>query len=148
VIHLHLPPLRDIREEIPVLANHFLKEYCRDTSRGSMEFAPDVLRKLTHAPWPGNVRQLRNEVTRLAACARGSVIEEEDLWEGTTTPEPVAAAPTPKTKPQSLKKAVEDLERSMISEALTSTKNNQQQAAKMLGLSRQGLINKLKRYEL
>jgi Nif-specific regulatory protein len=133
VIHLHLPPLRDIREEIPVLANHFLKEYCRDTSRGSMEFAPDVL---------------RNEVTRLAACARGSVIEEEDLWEGTTTPEPVAAAPTPKTKPQSLKKAVEDLERSMISEALTSTKNNQQQAAKMLGLSRQGLINKLKRYEL
>src|SRR5205823_14977038 len=62
VIHIHMPPLRDIREEIPLLANHFLKEYCRETARDVMEFAPDVLRKLTLAAWPGNVRQLRNEV--------------------------------------------------------------------------------------
>jgi len=105
---------------------------------------------LTHAPWPGNVRQLRNEVTRLAACARGSTIEVEDLWEGIPAPEAEAAVPVPApgTTPQSLKKAIEDLERRMIGEALASTKNNQQQAAKMLGLSRQGLINKLKRYSL
>jgi Nif-specific regulatory protein len=149
VIHLHLPPLRDVREEIPLLANHFLMEYCRDTTRGSMEFAPEVLRKLMQAPWPGNVRQLRNEVMRLAACARGNVILEDDLWEGTPVPEPVAAVAVPaKSKAQSLKQAVEELERRMISEALAGTKNNQQQAAKMLGLSRQGLINKLKRYEL
>jgi transcriptional regulator with GAF, ATPase, and Fis domain len=151
VIHLHLPPLRDIREEIPLLANHFLKEYCRETARGSLEFAPEVLRRLAHAPWPGNVRQLRNEVTRLAACARRSVIELEDLFEGTTEPSTTAAPAAPETrkaKPTSLKKAIEDLERHMISEALAGTKNNQQQAAKMLGLSRQGLINKLKRYAL
>jgi DNA-binding NtrC family response regulator len=98
VIHLHLPPLRDIREEIPLLANHFLKEYCRETARGSLEFAPGVLRKLTSTAWPGNVRQLRNEVTRLAACARGSVIEEDDLWEGTQAQEtaaPVASRQAP-----------------------------------------------------
>src|SRR5436190_892487 len=74
VIHIHLPPLRDVREEVPLLANHFLKEYCRDTARGDMEFSPAVLRKLSSSPWPGNVRQLRNEVIRLAACARGSLI--------------------------------------------------------------------------
>jgi len=147
VIHLHMPPLRDIREEIPVLANHFLKEYCRETARGPLEFSPDVLRKLSIAPWPGNVRQLRNEVTRLAACARGNVIEEDDLWEGVPGPDKNEPAAVP-VKLQSLKKAVADLERRMIADALASTKNNQQQAAKILGLSRQGLINKLKRYSL
>ena len=98
VIHIHLPPLREIREEIPLLANHFLKEYCRESGRGDMEFSPDVLRKLSASPWPGNVRQLRNEVMRLAACARGSVIEEEDLWEGLPAPrrEPAAAVATAK----------------------------------------------------
>jgi Nif-specific regulatory protein len=147
VIHIHLPPLRDVREEVPLLANHFLTEYCRETARGTLEFAPAVLRRLVNAPWPGNMRQLRNEVTRLAACARGSVIEEEDLWEGTPAPDAPTPAASP-AKPQSLKKAIAELERRMISEALAGTKHNQQQAAKMLGLSRQGLINKLKRYGL
>ena len=147
VIHIHMPALRDIREEVPLLANHFLTQYCRETAREPMEFAPGVLRKLATAPWPGNVRQLRNEVMRLAACARGTVVEEEDLWEGIPAAEAAQSAPQP-VKLQSLKKAVEDLERRMIAEALAGTKNNQQQAAKILGLSRQGLINKLKRYSL
>jgi DNA-binding NtrC family response regulator len=158
VIHIHLPPLRDIREEIPLLANHFLTEYCRETGRGSMQFSPGVLRSLAAASWPGNVRQLRNEVMRLAACAAGSMIEEEEMWQGLPSPRQetaVAAAasasastiPRP-PRPQSLKDAIEQLEREMIGDALTATRNNQQQAARRLGLSRQGLINKMKRYEL
>jgi DNA-binding NtrC family response regulator len=93
------------------------------------------------------VRQLRNEVMRLAACARGARVEEEDLLLGVapSSREPVAAVPV---KLQSLKKAMEELERRMIAEALESTRNNQQQAARVLGLSRQGLINKMKRYSL
>jgi Nif-specific regulatory protein len=155
VIHIHLPPLRDIREEIPLLANHFLAEYCREMGRVPMQFSPDVVRKLATSPWPGNVRQLRNEVMRLAACAGGSVIQEEDLWQGLPEPrhEALGAAATAATvhkdtRPKSLKDAIEQLEREMISEALTATRNNQQQAARRLGLSRQGLINKMKRYEL
>jgi DNA-binding NtrC family response regulator len=156
VIHIHLPPLRDIREEIPLLANHFLNEYCRETGRGSMQFSPAVLRNLSTSGWPGNVRQLRNEVMRLAACAAGPVIQEEDLWEGLPAPrqeQPAALAAgvgsaAKAARPQSLKDAIEQLEREMISEALAATRNNQQQAARRLGLSRQGLINKLKRYEL
>src|SRR5438270_11018473 len=60
VIHIHMPPLRDIREEIPLLANHFLKEYCRETGQNPMEFSSAVVRKLAAAAWPGNIRQLRN----------------------------------------------------------------------------------------
>ena len=147
VLHIHMPPLREIREEIPLLANHFLNEYCRETRRESLEFAPGVLRRLMQSPWPGNVRQLRNEVMRLAACARGRVIAEEDLWESAPAPDP----PLPALQPSAvttLKKAVADLERRMIAEALATTKSNQQQAARRLGLSRQGLINKMKRYSI
>ena len=151
VIHIHTPPLRDIREEIPQLANHFLTEYCKELGRGPMEFAPAVMRKLMVAAWPGNVRQLRNEVMRLAACARQRVIDEDDLLEGLPAPDAAAAAPAapPKSaKLEPLKKAVADLERRLIAEALRETRNNQQQAAKTLGLSRQGLINKMKRYSI
>ena len=147
VIHIHMPPLRDIREEIPLLANHFLQEYCRETSRGPMEFATEVMRRLTVSTWPGNVRQLRNEVMRLAACARGRMIEEEDLAIGLPAPTVVPPSTQP-ARAASLKKAVAELERNMIGDALARTKNNQQQAARMLGLSRQGLINKMKRYSI
>jgi DNA-binding NtrC family response regulator len=142
-----MPPLREIRDEIPLLAKHFLKEYCRETGREAMEFAPEVIRKLVGSPWPGNVRQLRNEVMRLAACARQNLIEEEDLWEGLPAPGRDQPA-TPPLKLQSLKKAVAEVERRMIAEALQETRSNQQQAAKLLGLSRQGLINKMKRYSI
>jgi len=152
VVHIHMPPLRDIREEIPLLANHFLRGYCREVGRPAMELTPEVLRRLATAPWPGNVRQLRNEIMRLAACSRHDVIGEEDLSEGLpgTLKAPVLEQrPAGRTaRPQSLKTAIEDLERRMIREALAETRNNQQQAARVLGLSRQGLINKMKRYSI
>ena len=144
-----MPPLREIREEIPLLANHFLEEYCRETNRAAMEFSQGVLRRLLTAPWPGNVRQLRNEVMRLAAITRQNVIPEDDLWEG--VPAPVLPQPASQPVPRkevSLKKAVADLEREMIAGALENTRNNQQQAARLLGLSRQGLIYKMKRYSM
>jgi Nif-specific regulatory protein len=148
VIHIHMPPLREIREEIPLLAHYFLKGYCAETGRAAMQFSPEVVRKLAAADWPGNVRQLRNEVMRMAACAPGNVIVEEDLWAGIPTPGPSrlgAQAAAPKT---TLKDAVEELERRMIAETLEATRNNQMQAARQLGLSRQGLINKMKRYAI
>src|SRR5580692_9142161 len=110
VVHIHMPPLRDIREEIGMLANHFLKEYGKETSRPAMEFSPEVLRRLTAAPWPGNIRQLRNEVMRLAAIARQNVIGEDDMWEGVPAPrsEPVVVR-TKDSKGLSLKAAVSQL---------------------------------------
>ncbi|HEX3944641.1 MAG TPA: sigma-54-dependent Fis family transcriptional regulator [Rhizomicrobium sp.] len=148
VVHIQMPPLRDVREDVPLLARHFLKAYCQEMSRGAMEFSPPILRKLSNSPWPGNVRQLRNEVMRLAACAQGSTISEDDLFDDDLTVGPPPPPAPPGVKQQSLKKAVAELERQMIQETLTSTRNNQQQTARLLGLSRQGLINKLKRYAI
>ena len=148
VIHIQMPPLRDVREDIPLLARHFLRDYCREMGRAALELSPFVLRKLTMSAWPGNVRQLRNEVMRLAACAQGSSITEEDLFEDELSSGPGPQQPAASVKPQSLKKAIAELEKSMIQEAMTSTHNNQQQTARLLGLSRQGLINKLKRYSI
>jgi transcriptional regulator with PAS, ATPase and Fis domain len=82
---------------------------------------------------------------RLSACSSGDLIVEDDLWE--TLPPPRHDSP-PSAPRSTLKDAVEDLERRMIEQALTETRNNQLQAAKTLGLSRQGLINKMKRYAL
>jgi Nif-specific regulatory protein len=147
VLHIHMPPLREIREEIPLLANHFLREYCRENHRPPLAFAPRVLRILEEQPWPGNIRQLRNEVIRVAACAQQNIITEEDLWIGAARDPD--RRPAPKAhRPATLKKAIEELERTMIDDALRKTRNNQQQAARLLGLSRQGLINKMKRYAI
>lgn len=148
VVHIHMPPLREIREEIPLLANHFLKEYCREAGRAGLELSPAVVRRLSAAGWPGNIRQLRNEVMRLAACGRGNVITEEDLWEDLpAVPEQkLVPAGAPSGGQLSLKKAIAELEERMIRQAMEQTRGNQQQAARRLGLSRQGLINKMKRY--
>jgi Nif-specific regulatory protein len=148
VIHVQMPPLREIREEIPLLANHFLSEYCKESGRHPMRFSTEVIRRLVTRDWPGNVRQLRNEVMRLAACSSGDLIAEDDLWE--TLPQPHYDCPpvTSSLPRPTLKDAVEDLERRMIAQALAETRNNQLQAARTLGLSRQGLINKMKRYAL
>jgi DNA-binding NtrC family response regulator len=148
VLHLHMPPLREIREEIPLLARHFLNEYCRENGRAAMEFAPEVMRRLCGAAWPGNVRQLRNEVMRLAACARQDLIVDDEAWEELPGPIVAGEPPAVPARAQSLKTAVEELERKLIGDALRSTRGNQQQAAKVLGLSRQGLINKMKRYSV
>jgi Nif-specific regulatory protein len=145
VIHVQMPPLREIREEIPLLANHFLSEYCKESGRPMMRFSPGVIRHLVTRDWPGNVRQLRNEVMRLSACSSGDLIVEDDLWETLPPPRHDSPPPVPRSK---LKDAVDDLERRMIAQALSETRNNQLQAARSLGLSRQGLINKMKRYAL
>jgi DNA-binding NtrC family response regulator len=135
VIHIHLPPLREIREDIPLLAGHFLREHCREAGRETLRFSPAVLQDLAAAPWHGNSAQLRAEIARMAGSAMNGVIEA-------LSPRKEAAP----ARPRSLKIAVEELEREMIVAALASANHNQQQAARLLGLSRQGLINKIKRY--
>ena len=141
-----MPSLREIREDIPLLANHFLAESCRDSGK-QLEISHGVLRRMMERDWPGNVRQLQNEIKRLVACARKRVITEEDLCEGIPEARDQERK-LPARTGASMKGAVEELERQMIADMLRSTGNNQQRAAKALGLSRQGLINKMKRYKL
>lgn len=147
VIHIRMPPLREIREDIPLLANYFLATYCRELNRDSMTLAADAVHCMMQQPWPGNVREFQNELKRLVVSVRKKVITEADLSEPTRNAAMghASAAATPE---RSLKKTIAELEKRMILAALQRYGQNQQQAARALGLSRQGLINKIKRYAI
>jgi DNA-binding NtrC family response regulator len=114
VIHLALPPLREIPEDIPLLAAHFLRRCCAEFGRDPAEFVPAPAGGMSSRPWPGNTGQLEAEIRLLV---RGT-----------------------------LKQTVAKVEKQMIEEALEAAHGNQCQASKALGLSRQGLINKMNRY--
>ncbi len=145
VVPIRTPSLREIPDDIPVLAHYFLHKYCRQMERELKKFSVSALRRLTAYSWPGNVRQLENEVKRLVVMVRRTTISEEDLEEGIRRiSEQGVSASGFRTLPQ----AVEELERRMIEEALLVCRHNQVQTAKRLGLSRQGLIKKIKRYQV
>lgn len=152
VVFIRMPSLREIPEDIPIVAHRLLFDICREQGRSRMEFAPELLGKLQLMSWPGNSRQLQNEIRRLVACARGPVLREEDWAEGLPIPRPStgpSSFPTTTLHTESrLRTAMDGLERQLISEALQRCGHNQLKAAKSLGISRQGLLNKLKRFGL
>ena len=146
VIHIQMPPLREIREDIPGLANYLLANYCREMKTEPMTLATDAARACTDYPWPGNVRELENEMKRLVLSVSGNTVARKDLSEairrnGTET---ASALSTPRF----LKDVISEIEKRMIREALQQTKQNQLHAAKALGLSRHGLIKKMKRHNI
>ncbi len=147
VVTIHTPPLREIREDIPVLARTFLLRYCQAMEKPQKSLSAGAMRCLTQYDWPGNVRELENEIKRLVVSTRRTAIAEEDLAESIRTP--VGQGGTQAgSAARSLKNAVEELERRLVAEALQRCRGNQVQAAKLMGLSRQGLIKKIARYGL
>jgi Nif-specific regulatory protein len=146
VIHIQMPPLREIQEDIPILVNYYLANYCREMKRDAMNLAPQAASVCMNYPWPGNTRELENEVKRLVLSVSGNTIAKEDLSE-TIRRSGTEVAPSLST-PRFLKDVVCEIERRMIQEALQQSKQNQLHAAKALGLSRHGLIKKMKRYSI
>ena len=144
VIRIHVPPLRDRREEIPHLSTFFLREASERLGKPDVRLSADTLDLFDAFSWPGNVRQLRNEIHRAVAMAAPA---------GTVTPEllsPVFAGgdgtPTPRrARNVTLAAAVEGLEREMIEGALQRAGGNISQTARALGLTRRGLYLKLDR---
>jgi len=147
VIQIQMPPLREIREDIPLLARHFLSKYCKEMQKEPRRLAQEALNCLVNYAWPGNVRELKNEMKRLVISAQDTVIAKNDLSPAIQDYGGEKISSTRKTSPY-LKDKVVEIEIQMIREALEACGQNQQQAAKALGLSRQGLIKKMKRYGL
>jgi Nif-specific regulatory protein len=150
VIHIHMPPLREMRADIPLLAMHFVKRYSKEIGRDADSFSADAMKAMTAYNWPGNVRQLENEVKRALVMATGRQIRLEELSEEIRE-ERLMAPETDKLDPgskQKLKDRVMVLEIQMIRDAMSQTNGDRRRAAKILGLSHQGLLNKLKRYGL
>ncbi|MDH3627695.1 MAG: sigma-54 dependent transcriptional regulator [Acidobacteriota bacterium] len=141
VIPVHLPSLREHPEDIPVLAQHFVREYTEQLGRGPEGFDDETLDLLVHYSWPGNVRELQNMIERLVVLNSGSKIESS------TVPESVRQAATEagrKTAPGTLKQ----LERERIEIALREAGGNKKLAARKLGIHRSTLYAKMRRYGL
>ena len=148
VVRIQTPSLRDIPEDIPVLANHFLQKHCAAMAQEVKQFTQAAMDRMGGHDWPGNARQLENEIQRLVASVRSKTIAEDQL---AIQRECKVAPPTTGSLPQtakSLSDAVEALERQMIHEALAASGGNRLKAAQSLGLSRQGLFKKLKKLGL
>jgi Nif-specific regulatory protein len=145
VVHVRMPALREMADDIPLLASVLLAEHCRELGRQPPELASEALACLKNYGWPGNVRELGNEMKRLAVIVRRERIEVADLAESIRSSTGLTEA---QPSEQPLSDAVADLEQRMIVDALEKCRFNQQQAARLLGLSRQGLLNKVKRYKI
>jgi DNA-binding NtrC family response regulator len=151
VIHIRMPALREIRSDIALLATHFLRKYSKEMGRDIEGLSQDATKALMAYHWPGNVRELENEIKRAVVLASGREIQVEDLSDPIREERlAVSDADSPKKggEKQTLKDRVTTLEIQMIRDAMGQTDSDRRRAAKILGLSHQGLINKLKRYGL
>jgi transcriptional regulator with PAS, ATPase and Fis domain len=156
VATLTLPPLRERKEEIPALAALFLARYSRECQRMDLRLGDDLVAALLLYDWPGNVRQLANEIRRLVAMAdNGDILGVRDLapevirkWNAHSGPKfPPVAAPTYTVRlDQPLGQAVAELEREFINRALAASGGKVTDAARFLGISRKGLFLKRKRW--
>jgi transcriptional regulator with GAF, ATPase, and Fis domain len=148
VITVTLPPLRDRREDIPLLVGRFLEEFTRDG--GPKTVSEDAMRALQGYHWPGNVRELRNEIQRAAALSDRVIVPLvlSDSVRGQREEAPAVADLGRRTLKEMVKGVTEELERKVIQEALVRSRGRKAQAARLLGVSRPTLDSKIDHYNL
>jgi DNA-binding NtrC family response regulator len=137
-VEIHLPPLRERRDDIPLLAGHFLKQFAARYRRPVAGFSPDGMRALLEYSWPGNVRELAHAIERATLLAEGDAVTAADLNFRAATDA------APKLDEMSL----EEVERALITKALARHEGNVSLAAQALGLSRSALYRRLQRHGL
>jgi DNA-binding NtrC family response regulator len=147
VVTVELPPLRARAEDIPLLAEHIVRRLARKYRWPQLALAPDAVEYLRHQPWPGNVRQLQNVLARAAILVRGRLILPDDLA-GASPTSTATPADAPHDHPMSLKDLLAETERRAIQHALEQTAWNRTQAARLLGISRRQLFDKIQQYGL
>jgi transcriptional regulator with GAF, ATPase, and Fis domain len=147
VISIDLPPLRERKEDVPLLVDHFVRHFAEKSSKKIAGVAPEAMTQLMAYSWPGNVRDLRHEIERAVAMADdGAVLRAEHF-----SPEIRPARPVPSLRlggEQSLSGFMGEIERDLVVNALEKTAGNRSHAAKLLGISRRGLLNKIARYSI
>lgn len=147
VINIKVPPLRERKEDIPVLAARFLEDYSATTNTPLKKLASDCLQKLERHDWPGNVRELQNEIERMCVLAGSDANVTSDLLSERIGKKEDEKFPGLRVEGK-LKDAIEEIERRMIIENLMRENWNKSKVAKLLGISRAGLIMKCEKYGL
>ncbi len=148
VVAIHLPPLRDRAEDLPLLIRHFLKHKAADLGTSEKTFTREALDVLLRYPWPGNVRELENLIERALVLSVEPTLDLDSLpgnmtqpTDSLTTASPIT--PTALASPRTLTEAVEQLEQSLILDALAQADQNQTRAAQILGTTRRILKYKM-----
>ncbi len=148
VVTLNVPPLRERREDVPLLALCFLRRYASELDRQVTTINPAAMAMLKAYPWPGNVRELQNVIERGVLFCPGTSLEAEslpDMLHRVTGVGPAPEVPALELG-RPLPELLEEAEKELIRKALIQTRGVQAQAAELLGLSRSNLQYKLKKY--
>jgi len=149
VLNIELPPLRDRAGDIPLLAEHFLREYLATSRKLIQGFTPEAMDLLQRHNWPGNVRELANCVERAVVLCRQACIGPQDLWPAAV--QNADGAPTPAATGRihmTLREALAGPEKQIIASALRANGGNRQATATQLGINRTTLYKKMKRFDL
>ncbi len=145
---VRIPPLRERGSDIPLLARHFLSEFCKFYEIPEMGFTEEVMRELTRYRWPGNIRELKNVIQRAAVQAAGDLIESVTMGESGRSDQPEGkGSRNPLSIPDGIRSLAE-LEREAIEKAYRAAQGNPERACIMLGISRATLYRKLKLYKI
>ncbi len=137
VIPIHIPPLRERKEDIPLLINHFLQEFNKELGKGVEGFSPAAIQKMMTYQWPGNIRELKNKVKQAMVLTRNNVITAEDLF---------FHVPVSSNKFQSFKEAKREFEKEYISQVLRICQGNISQAARLAKKDRKDFYDVMKKY--
>lgn len=151
VIPIQLPPLRERREDIPLLTRHFLRKICTDMRRPMMEITPEAVRALETYKWPGNVREMENVIERTIALTDNDIIDIQDLPSqiGGISQEG-GLLPTLQIPEEGLDltEAIAHIEQALIKQAMDKSSNIKARAASLLKINRTTLVEKIKRYDM
>ncbi len=145
VVEIQVSPLRERLGDVPILAEHFLARFNKETGRKIKGFTAEALAKLMGYHWPGNVRELRNVVERAVALGAGPTLDVADIWLSTLE---MPSITVPMTSASFLPTTLDDLEKRHIQRTLEHTSWNKSQSATLLGIERSTLDRKIRAYEL
>jgi DNA-binding NtrC family response regulator len=146
VVEIHLPPLRERTQDIPLLAQHFLREAAAENGKDVSAIAPDALELLMAYKWPGNVRELRTAIEHAVVFARGKSVGARDLPQNIRLGR--SSLPTPVSKMATGDLNVHEVEKELVVRALKECDGNRSAAARKLGVSRRTLHRKLHEFHL
>ncbi len=147
VVELHLPPLRERREDIPLLSGHFLAQASARMSRPELAFSPKALITLQKKEWTGNIRELKNCVERAVIFAESDQIQPRDLDAG-SRPRPAASPSAASFETASELISLSEIEKRHIAAVLRGVSGNKSRAAEILGIARPTLYEKIKEHEI
>jgi transcriptional regulator with GAF, ATPase, and Fis domain len=141
VIPISIPPLRERREDIPMLVEHFLRRFSRDSGKRIEDVDQELMRELESYDWPGNVRELENTIERAVVLATGTRLTRETLWLMGAMSAPVSSLPSLK-----LHANLEWAERETIRRAIDQAGGIKKEAAELMGISQRALSHYLQKY--